>query len=255
MDLQKFLNFPYKSITLMGMSGVGKSHLSARMEEWGWSVYSCDVEIAKKLIGGDVTIDDIGKLSQFVGQLGKGAFDLEKFNDRQKCYGEAECEALKNISSAISEAYEHRQHFVNDSTGSLCEIQDKQLLNQIGDQTLIVYIESTDTEKRELLDRAEKYPKPLYFPPDMFKIWCGQYIEEKKISSIDDTNPDVFSRWVFPKLLESRLSKYERIAKKRGVIIPSMELRNVSSEQGFLGIVTRNFGAIPNFAPSNLTNS
>jgi len=34
-----------KAITLMGMSGVGKSHFSMQLAQWGWGHYSCDVEM------------------------------------------------------------------------------------------------------------------------------------------------------------------------------------------------------------------
>ena len=76
---KQFLSQPQKAITFIGMSGVGKSHLSCQLAEWGWHNYSCDYLIGTKYLGdliqseGEMSEANIENLSDFVGQLGDAA--------------------------------------------------------------------------------------------------------------------------------------------------------------------------------------
>lgn len=222
-----------KAITLLGMSGAGKTHFSQELAEWGWDHYSCDFEIAERL-NIDVSVDDLSALSAFIGQVGDEAFGglpVDEFKRRQKMYYDAECDALRAMGAKIGDA-----NFVNDSTGSFCEITDEDLLRAVADETLLVYIETPKDSHAEIIERARSYPKPLYFPPAQFDGWLAEYCKEQGVSAAEIV-PNDFSAWVFPKLFMSRLPKYERLAKEYGVIISSDDLRNVKSEQEFVGLI------------------
>lgn len=248
----EFLSREDKSLTLLGMSGVGKTVLSSKLEQWGWYAYSCDLQIGKKYLEEEIlgtlhvtentiTADDLSLLSRYVGQIGDaalGGLDLEEFKRRQRLYISAETAALRAVGNAMQRAYaDGFRNFVNDSTGSLCEIEDESLITQIASQSLLVYIEAGAADKREILQRAEDYPKPLYFPPALFDNWLDRYMQEHEISEIRKIKPNDFSRWVFPLLYESRLPKYERIAAMYGITIPSKALADVGSQEDFLHIV------------------
>ena len=127
-------------------------------------------------------------------------------------------------------------HTVNDSTGSLCEINDNQLMSFIDENSLIVYIKASKEEEQKVLKRAQEYPKPMFFSPDKFDEWVKAYATEKNIKA-DAFDPDAFSRWVFPKLLENRLPKYKAIADKYGVTIPSEAFQGVKTSNDFLSII------------------
>ena len=77
-------------------------------------------------------------------------------------------------------------NLVNDSTGSFCEITDESLIKKIADQSLIVYIQASEQEEREILKRAIEYPKPLYYPADMLDEWLENYMTEQNLAHIDD---------------------------------------------------------------------
>ena len=236
----EFLNADHKSITLMGMSGVGKSYLSLQMAEWGWSHFSCDLEIAnvhlKDKIQGSVSADDLSALSSYIGKVGD--FPIDEFKARQARYYMAEVAAL---NAASKESAKHKK-FVHDSTGSLCEITDEAVLKSIGSSTLFVYIQASKKEEIEILKRAEEYPKPLFFPPKMLDAWLHEYQQIFGVSNVDGIDGDDFVRWVFPKLFEMRLPKYERLAERYGVTIPSSEIHGVKDEQGLLNLIAGALG-------------
>lgn len=247
----EFNEISHKVITLMGMSGVGKTYLSSMLEKQGWCHYSCDYEIGTKYLSDDIektldeensiTTDDLSQLSRYVGRLGasnKGGLPLEEFKRRQKAYFDAESQSLLKLKHVIDQAHEKNfTHVVNDSTGSLCEIDDQTLLDSIDENSLIVYIKANAEEEKAVLERAQEYPKPLFFSPERFDDWLSEYLEEKNISGTEEIEPDDFSRWVFPRLFENRLPKYQRIADKYGVTIPSEAFQNISTEQEFLDVI------------------
>ncbi len=232
----------------MGMSGVGKTYLSTMLEGQGWHHYSCDYEIGTRYLGAEIsdtlgepnkiTAQDLSQLSEYVGRLGKDCLSLEEFKRRQQKYYEAECQSLRELPKVVKEAHQKGfTHVVNDSTGSLCEIDDDILLDMIDENSLIVYIKASPEEEKEVLKRAQEYPKPLFFSPERFDYWIEEYLSEEELSSCDEMGPDGFSRWVFPRLFENRLPKYQRIADKYGVTIPSEDFHGISTEQEFLDVI------------------
>lgn len=250
--LSEFNEIENKVITLMGMSGVGKTYLSCMLSQNGWYHYSCDLEIGTKYLGEEISqtlgeknqivAEDLSQLSRYVSQLGspdKGGLPLEEFKRRQKAYYEAECQSLKSLQDVVRQA--HQQGFtnvVNDSTGSLCEIDDETLIETIDENSLIVYIKANAEEEKEVLKRAQDYPKPLFFSPERFDFWLEEYMSEKDFSDVDQLDPNDFGRWVFPRLFENRLPKYQRIADKYGVTIPSQVFKNVTTADDFLAVIT-----------------
>ena len=232
MQVKEFINNPNKAVTLLGMSGAGKSHISAFMGGWGWNIYSCDYEIGAKYLKDKlfVSVDNISALSDYLGRIGE--FPLDKFIARQKSYYDAEIAALGAME--VTDGC-----FIHDSTGSLCEIEDKNLMQKIGEQTLFVYLKTSAAEERELLQRAYDYPKPLFFPPEFLAQNLKIYLSEFNINNLDDIVSDEFSHWIFPKLFEARKPKYQSLADKYGVTIPSSEFRNLKSADEFVEIIAK----------------
>ena len=247
----EFNGIERKVITLMGMSGVGKTYLSGILAGQGWYHYSCDYEIGTRFLGEEIAKtlgtenaiarDDISQLSDYVGRLGdeaKGGLPLEEFKRRQREYFGAECQALAKLPERVARAHEKGfTHVVNDSTGSMSEIDDRILLDTVDENSLIVYIKASAEEEEVVLERARSYPKPLFYSPERFEYWLKEYLQEKGLAGAGEIEPDDFSRWVFPRLFENRLPKYQYIADKYGVTIPSGAFRGVSSETEFLDVI------------------
>jgi len=229
-------------ITLIGMSGVGKSYISQQLAEWGWYRYSCDENIGADLIGKPElseaeVLDALAKLVGRLGSRDKGGLCLREFRKRQSSYYHAECRSLlfldRHIAKAEGEGFDQ---FVHDSTGSFCEIEDEVVLESVGDLSEVCYIEASPEHEAEVVDRAQKHPKPLFFPPSKFMGWYDGFMSEHGLSDDQDIDPDTFSRWVFPKLFEQRLPKYKKLADKFGYTVPSSALADVTSADEFLEV-------------------
>lgn len=268
-----------KVVTLMGMSGVGKTHMCLKLAEWGWYHYSCDPEIGRTVlkdeiiesikkdvmahpqlraylesgaiqINNNITAENLETLSAYVGKIGNptqgrlgkhthGGYPYEEFKRRQKMYYEAECQVLMNLKERIPQAEtEGFEYFVNDSTGSMCEVVDEDVLDYVGTHTQIVYIKASPEEEREVVRRSIEYPKPLFYPADKLDEWLKTYMEENGLSSTDEMEPDEFSRWVFPLLFAERLPKYQHIAERYGITVSSEDFRKVESHADFLDLVS-----------------
>lgn len=242
---EEFRNSPKKAITLLGMSGAGKTHISCQLEAWGWNNYSCDYVIGAKYLKeelsgvGPITADDIGALSEYLGKLGdvgQGGFALDLFKARQKAYYDAEIEALDAMGAVLEQV---QGNFIHDSTGSLCEVEDEALMKKIGMQTLFVYLKTDAQEEQVVLQRARDYPKPLFFPPAFLKQKLEEFLSEFNISGVEAMSPDDFSRWVFPLLFEARKPKYQRLADLYGVTINATAFKDLKYPEEFTDIIAK----------------
>lgn len=243
LSLKEFLGIECKAITFMGMSGVGKTYLSDKLSSWGWVHHSCDFLIGADYLRDELSremdILDMSPLSEFVGKVGNpalGGLSLDEFKRRQKMYYDAECATLRD---AVREMDEQKgSGLVNDSTGSICEIEDEALLALVFDKSLLVYIEASDNEEQRVLQRAKDYPKPLFFPDAFFDERLAVFMAEQEVASVEQVVPDDFARWVFPFLFAARLPKYKRLADTYGVTISSSAFRDIDSEETFIRILS-----------------
>lgn len=259
---REFLDAPFQAITFLGMSGVGKTHTSATLQDWGWEHASCDYWIGMRHLkdplvefqkyhapGQKLSVDDLSILSDFIGKLGlerKGGYKLDFFLERQKLYYDAEEQSLLDALSELKKRSEikdtqdlqDKRRYVLDTTGSFCEIQNEKLIDALGQKSLFVYIQAGEEERQEILKRAEEYPKPLFYNPALLLQWLDEYRDEFGVEP-GDNDPDHLARWVFPKLFFSRIPKYESMAHRYGVIIPSSDFQSIETEGQFLDLIAK----------------
>ncbi len=240
---QEFLDKPLQAVTLIGMSGAGKTHISSQLAQWGWTNYSGDFVIGDRymrdILGAEsgFSTDDISGLSKYLGKVGNpdlGGLPLAEFQKRQKEYYNAECYSLTDMKDALAES---DAPFVHDSTGSLCEVTDEALLKHIGEQTLFVYLKTDAAAEKQVLKRAYEYPKPLFFPPMFLLAIIDEYLALNGLCHAQEMVPDDFSRWVFPKLFAARKPKYQRLADLYGVSIPAGAFHDLKSADEFVSII------------------
>lgn len=271
-SVEQFRAWEHKKVTLLGMSGVGKSYLSSMLREGeNWFHYSGDYRIGtryldehildmikqqamqvpflKELLRNDwiyirnnIKVHDLGPVLSFVGKLGNpqlGGVELEDFIHRQALYRDAEIATMRDVPDFIKKSQEvyGYPHFVNDVGGSLCELEEPGIIEDLAVNTLILYIQVTNSEEEnKLIQRAVSAPKPLYYRPEFLTEYLATFLAENNLQYAAEMDPDDFARWVFPRLFHSRIPRYEKIA-RHGYTVTSEEVSRVKNEQDFLQLL------------------
>lgn len=271
LSVEQFRQWEHKKVTLVGMSGVGKTYISSMLRSSQWFHYSGDYRIGTRYldeaildmikskamevpflnellrndwiyIRNNIKVSDLGPVLSFVGKLGNptlGGVELEDFQRRQDLYRQAEIAAMHDVPGFIEKAQKiyGYKHFVNDVGGSLCELDDPAVMDVIDENTLILYIQVTnEEEEQKLISRAQSAPKPLYYRPEFLLEQLDIYLAENNLEFAAQMDPDEFTRWVFPRLFHSRVPRYEEIA-KRGYTVTSQEVSAVKNEADFLALI------------------
>lgn len=270
---KQFKSWNRKAITLLGMSGVGKTRLACILRKSHWFHYSCDYRIGTRYldevildniklqamqvpfleellrsdsihIGNNLSIDNLKPLSSYLGKLGnpgQGGIGLGEFKHRQALHREAEIAAMNDVPKFIQKGFEiyGYDHFINDASGSLCELDDEQVINRLAEHTLIIYIKATEENEKALIERAESDPKPLYYRESFLDAQLDEYLKMKNLEYAALINPDEFVRWVFPRLFYARIPRYEAIANQYGYSISTKEIETVRNEKDFIRVIAR----------------
>jgi hypothetical protein len=275
---QEFRDQKSKAVTVLGMSGVGKTSIAQLLQKQDWFQYSVDYRIGTRYMGehivdnfkreamknpflrellrsdsiyirSNISFENLAPLSTYLGKPGdpaKGGIPFAEYKRRQHEHREAEISALKDVPEFIRRATEIYQypHFVCDSGGSLCEVvnphdPDDPVLRALSENTLMLYIEGTPEHARMLVDRFRRHPKPMYYQPDFLE---AKWIEYKDTHGIRDDNavdPDDFASWGFEQLLHHRIPLYEAIAENFGYRIAMKDVPAIKSAQDFVDLVAR----------------
>lgn len=273
LSVEEFRSWEHKSITLLGMSGVGKTRLSNLLMKGDWFHYSGDYRIGTRYldeaildnikqqmmqvpflrellrsdsiyINNNITVHNLQPVSSFLGKLGdpqQGGLGLKEFKRRQELHRQAEIAAMKDIPEFIRKAHEiyGYKNFINDAGGSICELDDPEVIDVLSRHTLILYIQASERDEQELIRRAVSDPKPLYYREAFLDEQLAAYRAENGLDYVAMIDPDDFVRWIFPRLFHSRVPRYRQIADKHGYTITTDELGAVGDERDFLALVER----------------
>lgn len=273
LSVEEFRNWEHRSITLLGMSGVGKTRLANQLRRRNWFHFSGDYRIGTRYLDeaildnikqkamavpflrdllrndsiyivNNITVDNLQPVSSFLGKLGdpeRGGLGLAEFKRRQELHRAAEIETMKDVPTFIRKAHEiyGYEHFVNDAGGSVCELDDEEVIEVLAEHTLILYIKATERDEQELIRRAEHDPKPLYYREAFLDQQLEVYMTENDLRYVAMVDPDEFVRWVFPRLFYSRIPRYEAIAERYGYTITTDEMSQVHNEADFLALVEK----------------
>ena len=271
-----FNDWKHKSITLLGMSGVGKTTLANKLPKSKWFHYSGDYRIGTKYleepildnikekamdvpflaellksdsiyISSNITVDNLMPISSFLGKIGdrsKGGLSIDEFIKRQQLHMDAEMKAMKDVPDFIekSQRIYNYDHFINDAGGSICELYGTGSMNALVENTLILYIEADSSIKNELIKRAIENPKPMFYTEDFLNEHLKIYTDEKNVGE-NIMDPDDFVRWIFPKLLDYRKNKYEKIASEYGYTVSASDVSNIDNENEFLELIENAIGS------------
>jgi len=271
MSAQQFLEWQSKSITLLAMSGAGKTTLANKLPKDKWFHYSGDYRIGTKYldepildnikkqamevpflrqlllsdsiyIRNNVTVNNLAPVSTFLGKLGNpelGGLSLAEFKRRQKLHHHAEINAMKDVPEFIrkTESIYGYKNFLNDAGGSVCELDSEEVLNTLGQHSLIIYIKIPPALEQTIIERAKSDPKPLYYRETFLDEQLDKFMLLKGYKNTDEIVPNEFVTWVFPYLFQSRLPRYEAIAKQYGYTVEANDIASVTGEEDFIQVI------------------
>ena len=273
MTRDEFLRWGHKAITLLGMSGVGKTTLANKLPKTDWFHYSGDYRIGTKYLAepivdnvkraamqvpflrgllcsdsiyirSNITVHNLEPLSTFLGKVGdasKGGLTCEEFLARQRLHHEAEISAMRDVVEFVEKARDiyGYAHFINDAGGSVCELDDPETIEVLAAHTMIVYIRADESMEQEIIRRQRSHPKPLYYGESFFRRSLARYLETEGLASPDAIDPDRFVRWIIPRLVERRRPRYEGIASAYGYTVTAADAETVRDERDFIDLTAR----------------
>jgi len=272
MSPQEFLDWPSKRITLLAMSGAGKTTLANKLPKANWFHYSGDYRIGTRYlrepildnikrqamsvpflrdlllsdsiyISNKITIDNLAPVSTFLAKVGDPAengLSLQEFKRRQQLHHQAECAAMNDVPEFIHKAQDiyGYPYFINDAGGSVCELDCPEVIEQLVKNTLIIYIKIPPDLERTIIERAKSDPKPLYYREAFLDEKLAEFMRLNDYATTDEMPPDEFVSWVFPELFKSRLPRYQAIADQYGYTVDANEVAGVKDEADFIRMIS-----------------
>ncbi len=271
-NLQQYDELKQRAVTIFGMSGVGKTHLSEILRKNSWFHYSVDYRIGTRHLGeyivdnfkreamkvpflrdllvsdsiyicSNITFNNLEPLSTYLGTPGNpdlGGLPFGEYQQRQHQHKIAEIAALKDIPYFIerAKALYGYDDFVADTGGSLIEVinvdnQDDEIIKILTKHTILLYIRGTKRDAQKLVERFKKRPKPMYYRPEFLQKKWQEYKNIHAIKNDDEVNPSDFAAWGFEALLNDRLPRYEKLAKLYGYEVSASDIATIRDSKDF----------------------
>ncbi len=268
---RQFREWPNKAITLLGMSGVGKTTFSSKLPSDTWFHYSGDYRIGTRYldehildnvkahamqnaflrdlllsdsihIHNNITTDHLHPISKFLGMVGNpelGGLDVGEFKRRQALFRDAEVKAMADAALFMKKARQDYQnsHFVNDAGGSVCGLNAGECWQSLSETTVILYLEASDEMEQLLLERALQNPKPLFYENEFLDRHLQMYLEQNGLREVHEIVPGEFFRWAFPCLVDFRRSQYQSIGREYGYTIPAERIFEMRDEKDIIDLI------------------
>ncbi|MBW1837487.1 MAG: hypothetical protein JRI99_11200 [Deltaproteobacteria bacterium] len=195
-------------LSLIGMSGVGKSSWSIKLAEIGFRHYCCDdlikIKLAPELTGSDGTMMELGEWMGFPYE--------SQYKERESQYLTYEIEVLTEILGILESCGKQvDENVVIDTTGSVIYTGEESL-KRLRRCTTIVHFSTPPEVQGQMLKTYLANQRPV--------LWREFFNKEP-----NETFEDAMAR-CYPRLLISRERLYERYA---GVAIDYYRL----NQEGF----------------------
>jgi shikimate kinase len=175
-------------LSLIGMSGSGKSHWSTELAELGFLRFCCDDLIADKLapelIRSDGTAMDLGEWMGFPYE--------PQYQERESKYLACEIEVIGGVLDYLSGS-NRQEKVVVDTTGSVI-YAGKNILEKLRSTTTVVHLAMPPEINEKMLEVYVDQPRPV--------LWRDIFFKKQ-----GETNEKALAR-CYPLLLVSRERLY-----------------------------------------------
>ena len=177
-------------ISLIGMSGIGKSHWSSKLAKRGFRRFGCDELIAKRLKSDLITAN--GRTRPMGEWMG---FPFESgYESRQQKYLDYEIEVMTELLDWLeSSSSAGDENIVVDTTGSVI-YTGQSVLERLHRQTEIVYLDMPLAVQEQSRIAYRQDPAPV--------LWLDIFDQKP-----GETNEQALAR-CYPLLLTSRTMEY-----------------------------------------------
>ena len=192
-------------LSLIGMSGCGKSHWTKHLAAHGCPTVCCDDEIEKRL----APVLQAGKHSGINGVAAWMSWpDSPTYAERETEYLREEIATLDELLSSLEK--DPQREMVIDTTGSVI-CTGNHILHRLRKLTTVVYLAASEQEVQLLIERYLRDPKPV--------LWQGVF--QKRPGEIPQ---DTVVR-CYPLLIAARRRSYEALAH---ITLPTLVTREMS---------------------------
>ncbi len=267
----EFRRWQNKAVTLLGMSGIGKTTLAHVLPRDKWFHYSGDYRIGTRYLNEpirdfikskameqeflcdlfrrdliyirtNISINNLRIISHFLGKIGNpqlGGLSVAEFKRRQKLFRAAEVNAMHDVGHFMAKArniYGY-PNFLNDAGGSICELNDRECWNFLSQKTVMLYFKASEDMEQTLVERARAHPKPMCYEDKFLELHLPEFIESNRLKSVDELVPDELVQWLLPKLIEYRRPKYQKLADRHGHTIDAKRIFELRDEADFVELV------------------
>jgi shikimate kinase len=192
-------------LSLIGMSGSGKSHWVKNLNALGCPTVCCDDQI-------EAGLAPIFKSGGYQGINGVAAWmgwpDSPTYAERESEYLSQEIATLDELLTRLEKEPQHE--LVIDTTGSVI-CTGNHILHRLRKLTTVVYLAASDAEVQLLIQRYLRDPKPV--------LWQGVFHQRP-----GETPKDTVVR-CYPLLIAGRRRSYEALAH---VTLPTAVTREMS---------------------------
>ena len=181
-------------LSLIGMSGSGKSHWSMRLAETGFHRFCCDEMIARNLAAeltrADGTVMDLGEWMGFPYE--------PNYKERETIYLNHEIKVLDEILGYVADpARDPGEDIVVDTTGSVIYTGET-VLGKLCSHTTVVHFSTPPEVQERMLDVYKARQRPV--------LWRDLFNQQPA-----EANETALAR-CYPELLSSRERLYEKCA-------------------------------------------
>jgi shikimate kinase len=179
-------------LSLIGMSGSGKSHWTKNLAALGFPTVSCDDQIESRLA-------PALQASGYSGINGVAAWmgwpDRPGYPEREAQYLSEEIAVLDEVLSGLER--DPKRHLIVDTTGSVIATGNH-TLHRLRRQTTVVYLAASQDEVQLLIERYLRDPKPV--------LWQGGF------RPVPGETPRQTVLRCYPQLIAARSHSYEALA-------------------------------------------